>query len=346
LILMSPAASGQDVARVVRTIREMGCESQPLIVGQYKAVGILGNDVHVDAAQLKKLPRVLRVVPASQPYRRASREWHPEPTIVALGNGTRFGDREIVLVAGPCAVESRDHMLEVAHQVRAAGATVLRGGVFKPRTSPYAFQGLGPRGLEFLAEARAQTGLAVVTEALDSETVDAVAECADIIQIGSRNMQNSSLLRRAGQTGKPILLKRGMAATIDELLLSAEYILAEGNPNVILCERGIRGFDGHTRNVLDVAAVPVIHQLSHLPVIVDPSHATGARDMVIPMALAAVAAGADGLMVEVHPDPDRALSDGAQSLRPDQFNGLVGQVKSVAAAIGRNVASALPVGAT
>jgi 3-deoxy-7-phosphoheptulonate synthase len=342
LVVMSPAASEHEVARVVQTIVAMGYQAQPIPAVQRMAVGVIGSDGRIDSGRLEALPGVLQVVPITRPYKRASREWCPEPTVVELGNGTRIGGSDVALVAGPCSVESREQILDIAHRLRASGATVLRGGAFKPRSSPYTFQGLGHRGLDFLAEARTQTGLAVVTEALDSETVDAVAECADIIQIGSRNMQNSALLRRAGQTGKPILLKRGMAATIDELLLSAEYILAEGNPHVILCERGIRGFDGHTRNVLDVAAVPVIHQLSHLPVIVDPSHATGARDKVIPMALASVAAGADGLMIEVHPDPDRALSDGVQSLRPDQFDDLVGQVKRIAAAIGRNVASALP----
>jgi 3-deoxy-7-phosphoheptulonate synthase len=346
LVVMVPGASEQDVARVVQVALALGCQAHPLVDAQRIAIGVIGIDTDPDLTRLEALPGVLEVLPIAQPYKRASSEWRSEPTIVHVGNGVRVGGSELVLVAGPCSVESREQILELARHVRDAGATVLRGGAFKPRTSPYTFQGLGEKGLEFLAEARAQTGLAIVTEALDSDTVAAVADCSDIIQIGSRNMQNSTLLRRAGRTGKPILLKRGMAATIDELLLSAEYILAEGNPNVILCERGIRGFDRHTRNVLDVAAVPVIHQLSHLPVIVDPSHATGARNLVIPMALAAVAAGADGLMVEVHPDPDRALSDGPQSLRPDQFDDLVSQVARVATAIGRNLASTLPVGVT
>jgi 3-deoxy-7-phosphoheptulonate synthase len=240
-------------------------------------------------------------------------------------------------MAGPCSVESREQILEIAHRLRASGATVLRGGAFKPRTSPYAFQGLGTKGLELLAEARAQTGLAIVTEALETDTLPAVAEYADIIQIGARNMQNYPLLRRAGQTGKPILLKRGLSATIKELLLSAEYILAEGNPHVILCERGIRSFDDQTRNLLDLTAIPVVKALSHLPIIADPSHGTGVRAKVTPMARAAVAAGADGLMIEVHPDPDHARSDGAQSLWPDQFDELVTQVALIAEAIGRRI---------
>jgi len=244
-------------------------------------------------------------------------------------------------MAGPCSVESESQILEIARRMRDAGATILRGGAFKPRTSPYAWQGLGVKGLELLALARAETGLAVVTEALEPETVDVVAEYADIIQIGARNMQNYPLLRRAGRTGKPILLKRGLAATINELLLSAEYILAEGNPHVILCERGVRGFDEHTRNLLDLTAIPVVHALSHLPIIADPSHGTGVRAKVTPMARAAVAAGADGLIIEVHPQPDRALSDGMQSLYPEQFDELLRQVGIIAEAIGRRVTPAL-----
>jgi len=245
-------------------------------------------------------------------------------------------------MAGPCSVESEEQILEIAHRVRAAGATVLRGGAFKPRTSPYAWQGLGVKGLELLARAREATGLAVVTEALEPDTVDIVAEHADIIQIGARNMQNYPLLRRAGRTGKPVLLKRGPAATITELLLAAEYILAEGNDQVILCERGIRGFDTHTRNLLDLTAIPVVHSLSHLPIIADPSHGTGVRAKVIPMARAAIAAGADGLIIEVHPDPDRALSDGAQSLAPEHFDELMAQIRPIAEAIGRSLVPALP----
>ena len=245
-------------------------------------------------------------------------------------------------MAGPCSVESESQILTAARQVRAAGAAILRGGAYKPRSSPYTFQGLGAKGLELLSKAREETGLLVVTEAIDPEGVDLVAEYADIIQIGARNMQNFSLLKRAGRAGKPVLLKRGMAATITELLLSAEYLLAEGNQNVILCERGIRSFDPATRNVLDLTAVPVVQALSHLPIIADPSHGTGRRDKVMPMARAAIAAGADGIMVEVHPEPDRALSDGDQSLYPDQFADLIRQARLIAEAIGRRIAEPLP----
>jgi 3-deoxy-7-phosphoheptulonate synthase len=340
LVVMTHDASEADVGRVVSAIKDMGYDARPIPGRQRTAVGLIGNDGRVDSARLEALPNVLQVIHVTQPYKQVSREWRAEPTIVELFNGTRIGGDEIVLMAGPCSVESQEQILDVAHRLRAAGATILRGGAFKPRTSPYAWQGLGVRGLELLAEARAQTGMAIVTEALETETVAAVAEYADIIQIGARNMQNYPLLRRAGKTGKPILLKRGLSATIRELLLSAEYILAEGNGQVILCERGIRSFDDQTRNLLDLTAIPVVKSLSHLPIIADPSHGTGIRAKVIPMARAAVAAGADGLMIEVHPDPDRALSDGAQSLWPHQFEELVGQVDAIAEAIGRTLVGA------
>ncbi len=244
-------------------------------------------------------------------------------------------------MAGPCSVESEGQILEIAHRLREAGATILRGGAFKPRTSPYSFQGLGEQALRFLARAREETGLAIVTEAIDPDGVEMVAEYADIVQIGARNMQNYSLLRSAGRAGRPVLLKRGMAATLTELLLSAEYIVAEGNGQVILCERGVRSFDSHTRNLLDLTAIPVIKSLSHLPIIADPSHGTGLRAKVIPMARAAIAAGADGLMVEVHPAPDHALSDGAQSLYPEQFAELMEQIRVISEAIGRRLVPSL-----
>jgi 3-deoxy-7-phosphoheptulonate synthase len=305
---------------------------------QRTAIGLIGNDGKVDSGRLEALPDVLQIIHVSQPYKQVSREWRAEPTVIELANGTVVGGNDVVLMAGPCSVESEEQILAIAHRLRAAGVTILRGGAFKPRTSPYAFQGLGVEGLELLARARSETGMAIVTEALETETVDVVAEYTDIIQIGARNMQNYPLLRRAGRTGKPILLKRGLAATINELLLSAEYILAEGNERVILCERGVRGFDEHTRNLLDLTAIPVVQSLSHLPIIADPSHGTGVRAKVTPMARAAVAAGADGLLIEVHPNPDRALSDGAQSLWPDQFDALVQQVGIIAEAIGRRLA--------
>jgi 3-deoxy-7-phosphoheptulonate synthase len=315
----------------------MGYDARPIPGKQRTAIGLIGNDGKVDSGRLESLPGVLQVIHVTQPYKQVSREWRPESTIVHLENGTRIGGGDVTLIAGPCSVESERQIIEIAHAVRDAGATVLRGGAFKPRTSPYAFQGLGHEGLKLLARARAETGLAIVTEVLESELVDLVAEYADILQIGARNMQNYPLLRRAGRCGKPVLVKRGLAATIKELLLSAEYILAEGNDQVILCERGIRGFDENTRNILDLAAVPVIQSLSHLPIIVDPSHGTGVRAKVAPMALAGVAAGADGLIIEVHPDPDHALSDGAQSLWPHQFSALVQQIHAVAQAVGRDV---------
>ena len=341
LVVMSHAAAEADVRRVIDVIQEMGYEGRPIPGRQRTAIGLIGNDGKVDSSRLEALPEVLQVIHVTQPYKQVSREWREEPTIIELGNGTRIGGTDVVLMAGPCSVESTEQIVGIAHRLRQAGATVLRGGAFKPRTSPYAFQGLGVKGLEMLSVARAETGLAIVTEALETEMVEIVAKHADIIQIGARNMQNYPLLRRAGRTGKPILLKRGLAATIKELLLSAEYILAEGNQQVILCERGIRSFDDQTRNLLDLTAIPVVQALSHLPIIADPSHGTGVRAKVIPMARAAVAAGADGLIVEVHPQPDRALSDGAQSLWPEQFDELAAQVSDIAEAIGRTIA-ALP----
>jgi 3-deoxy-7-phosphoheptulonate synthase len=337
LVVMSHGAPEEDIRRVIRTIEEMGYEARPIPGAQRTAIGLIGNDGRVDSSRLESLASVLQVIHVSQPYKQVSREWKAENTVVELPNGTRIGGSEIVLMAGPCSVESETQILTTARLVKEGGATVLRGGAFKPRTSPYAFQGLGLKGLQLLAKARAETGLAVVTEALEPDTVEAVAEYADIVQIGARNMQNYPLLRKAGKCGKPVLIKRGLAATIKELLLSAEYVLAEGNPDVILCERGIRSFDDQTRNLLDLTAIPVVQALSHLPIIADPSHGTGVRAKVTPMARAAVAAGADGLMLEVHPDPDRALSDGGQSLYPAQFDSLVQEVTAIAEAIGRSI---------
>ncbi|MBI4410784.1 MAG: 3-deoxy-7-phosphoheptulonate synthase [Gemmatimonadetes bacterium] len=342
LVVMAHTATSDDIRRVVETIEDMGYEARPMPGKQRTAVGLVGNDGRVDSSRLEALPGVLQVIHVTQPYKQVSREWRPEPTVIDLPNGTRIGAEDVVLMAGPCSVESEEQILAIAHRLRVAGATVLRGGAFKPRTSPYSFQGLGVKGLELLARAREETGLAIVTEALEPETVELVADYADIIQIGARNMQNYPLLKRAGRVGKPVLLKRGLAATIKELLLSAEYIVSEGNGQVILCERGVRSFDDHTRNMLDLTAIPVVHALSHLPIIADPSHGTGLRSKVIPMGRAAVAAGADGLMIEVHPDPDHALSDGAQSLWPDQFDELVAQIRLIAEAIGRQLASPLP----
>ncbi|HET6230278.1 MAG TPA: 3-deoxy-7-phosphoheptulonate synthase [Longimicrobiaceae bacterium] len=334
-------ATPQEIDGVVATIRELGYEAAPIPGKQRTAIGLVGNDGKVNSDRIESLPGVMQVIHVSQPYKQVSREWRDEPTIVELANGTRIGGSDVVVMAGPCSVESEAQIVGIAHRLRAAGATILRGGAFKPRTSPYSFQGMGEAGLKLLAKAREETGMAIVTEALDSESLDLVAEYADVVQIGARNMQNFSLLRRAGRAGKPVLLKRGMAATVKDLLLSAEYILAEGNGQVILCERGVRGFDTHTRNLLDLTAIPVVHSLSHLPIIADPSHGTGLRAKVIPMARAAVAAGADGLMIEVHPDPERAMSDGAQSLFPNQFDELMDQIAAIAGAIGRELAPTL-----
>ena len=336
LIVMRNNASAEQIHSVVRVVKEMGYDATPIPGGQRTAIGIIGNDGGISSDRLAGLEGVLELIPVTQPYKQVSREWQDENTVVSLPNGTKIGGSDLVLMAGPCSVENEREILDIAHRVKDVGATVLRGGAFKPRSSPYSFQGLGLQGLEFLARAREETGLAVVTEALDPDGVDLVVKYADIVQIGARNMQNYALLRSAGRAGKPVLLKRGMSATIDELLLAAEYILAEGNPDVILCERGIRSFDTHTRNLFDLAAIPVVKSLSHLPIIADPSHGTGIRSKVTPMGRAAVAAGADGLIVEVHPNPPKAMSDGAQSLYPEQFTKLVDEVKVIARAIGRN----------
>jgi 3-deoxy-7-phosphoheptulonate synthase len=343
LVVMQHGAAQEEIQRVMQTIEDMGYQARAMPGAQRTAIGLVGNDGRVDASRLAALPGVKEIIHVTQPYKQVSREWKQENTVIQLPGGLVLGGEDVVVMAGPCSVESEEQILTAARIVREAGAAILRGGAFKPRSSPYTFQGLGVKGLKVLAKAREETGLLVVTEAMDAEGVAAVEEYGDIIQIGARNMQNFSLLKRAGRARKPVLLKRGLAATIQELLLSAEYVLAEGNHQVILCERGIRGFDSTTtRNVFDLTAIGVVHELSHLPIIADPSHATGRRDMVIPMARAAVAAGADGIIVEVHPQPDRALSDGAQSLYPDQFAEMMRQIRVIAEAIRRGVAEPLP----
>jgi 3-deoxy-7-phosphoheptulonate synthase len=338
LIVMRHDASPEDVRRVVTTIEEMGYEARPMPGRQRTTVGLVGNDGRVDGARVQALPGVAEVIYVTKPYKQVSREWKPESTVIRLANGLTIGGPEVVVMAGPCSVESESQIMAAAEAVRAAGATVLRGGAFKPRSSPYSFQSLGREALRLLAKAREATGLLIVTEAMDPDQVEEVADIADIVQIGARNMQNYTLLRRVGRCGKPVLLKRGMAATVQDLLLSAEYILAEGNPDVILCERGLRGFDTVTRNLFDVTAIPVVHHLSHLPIVADPSHGTGRRDLVPPMARAALAAGADGLIIEVHPAPERALSDGAQSLDPGEFALMMQDIGRIAEAIGRSLA--------
>ena len=337
LVVMQHDATAKDVDRVVSIIEEMGYQARPMPGAQRTAVGLVGNDGRVDASRIEALPGVAQIIHVTQPYKQVSREWRAENTVVELGHGVTVGGDSVVVIGGPCSVESEEQIMSAARIVKAAGGTALRGGAFKPRSSPYSFQGLGEKGLELLGRAGKETGLPVVTEAMDAEGAHLVAEVADCIQIGARNMQNYSLLKTVGKLKKPVLLKRGMAATINDLLLSAEYILAEGNEQVILCERGVRSFDPAARNMFDLTAIPIVHRLSHLPIIADPSHGTGLRDKVIPMARAAVAAGADGVMIEVHPEPDRALSDGAQSLYPDQFTQLVGELRAVATAIGRSI---------
>ena len=345
LVVMRQGATQQEIERVVKTIEDMGYKARPMPGGQRTAIGLVGNDGRVDGSRIEALAGVTEIIHVSKPYKQVSREWHEENTIVTIAPGVTFGGTSVQVIAGPCSVESEQQIVAAARAVKAAGATALRGGAFKPRSSPYAFQGLGRKGLELLALARRETGLSIVTEALDEEGANLVAEHADCIQVGARNMQNYSLLRAVGRMKKPVLLKRGMAATITDLLLSAEYILAEGNDQVILCERGIRSFDTATRNLFDLTAIPIVQRLSHLPIIADPSHGTGLRDKVTPMARAAVASGADGIMVEVHPNPERALSDGAQSLYPEQFEALVRELRAIAAAIGRNIGT-LPAAGT
>jgi 3-deoxy-7-phosphoheptulonate synthase len=344
LVVMERGATAEQVHEVARRIEAMGLQSRTLTGRQRTAVAVLGNESSVDAGRFADLGGIKACVPISEPYRQAAREWQPENTVVRLATGVAIGGDEVVVMAGPCSVESERQIIETARRVRDAGATVLRGGAFKPRTSPYSFQGLGEPGLLWLAQARSETGLAVVTEVMDTESVDLVARHADVLQVGARNMQNFSLLRRVGRAGKPVLLKRGYAATVSELLQAAEYLLAEGNEQVILCERGVRGFDGATRFVLDLAAIPLVHRLSHLPIVADPSHGTGIRGKVLPMARAAVAAGADGLLIEVHPAPERALSDGDQSISPEEFLELMRQCRAIADVVGRRIAEPAEVG--
>ena len=337
LVVMQHGATTAQVDAVCDAITEMGYTPAPMPGEQRTAVGLVGNDGPVDGAAIGAMPGVAQIIYVTKAYKQVSREWKADNTAVTIAPGVTFGGSDIVIVAGPCSVETETQIVTAARAVRAAGGAALRGGAFKPRSSPYSFQGLGTKGLDLLALAKRETGLAIVTEAMDEEGAHLVAGVADMIQIGARNMQNYSLLRAVGRIGKPVLLKRGMSATISDLLLSAEYILAEGNPHVVLCERGVRGFDSATRNLFDLTAIPLVQRMSHLPVVADPSHGTGIRAMVTPMARAAVAAGADGIIVEVHPTPDRALSDGAQSLYPEQFVQLVTELRAIAKAIGRAI---------
>jgi 3-deoxy-7-phosphoheptulonate synthase len=336
LVVMKPHASEAEVEAVVEKIRALGLVPHPIPGAQRVAIGITGNKGGLEPGQFVTLPGVADAIRVSQPFKLVSREVKAEDTVLDVG-GVPIGGKALAVIAGPCSVESREQLLEAAHAVKAAGARFLRGGAFKPRTSPYEFQGLAEEGLKLLALAREQTGLKIVTEVVDVETLPVVADYADVLQVGARNMQNYSLLKALGDLRRPVLLKRGPSATIKEWLMAAEYLLSRGNYQVALCERGIRTFETMTRNTLDLNAVPVLKALTHLPVLVDPSHGIGVRAHVPAMARAGVAAGADGIIVEVHPRPDRALSDGAQSLTPPEFGELMRQVGTIASAIGRSV---------
>jgi len=335
IIVMRHDATAKQIAEVVTRVEARGLRVNISRGEERTLIGVIGDDRPIDGTQFEALDGVEKTVPILKPFKLASREMHPPDTLVPL-DGMKVGGPQIAIIAGPCSVESREQLLETAFAVKEAGAVALRGGAYKPRSSPYSFQGMGEKGLELLAEAREATGLPVVTEAMSPEQVPLVSRYADVIQIGARNMQNYSLLNCVGESGRTVLLKRGMMATIEELLMSAEYILAQGNSRVILCERGIRTFEKYTRNTTDINAVPVLKQMTHLPVILDPSHSTGKWEYVTAVARSAIAAGADGLIVEVHPHPEEALSDGGQSLRPEKFAELVKQVRRVAEAVGRS----------
>ena len=345
MIIVTTAAITPDALdRLVRHVEDAGLRVH-VSRGEHRTiVGCIGDERQLDPARLSSLEGVERVMPVLKPYKLASREFHVGATVVSLGDaaGTTIGGREITVIAGPCSVEGHDMLFETAHAVQASGARLLRGGAFKPRSSPYAFQGMGEPGLQLLADVRASTGLPVVTEVLDPRQVELVASYADVLQIGARNMQNFALLSEVGRSHRPVLLKRGLSGTITELLMAAEYIMAQGNGNVILCERGIRTYETATRNTLDIAAIPVLKRETHLPVIVDPSHAGGRADLVMPLAMAAIAAGADGLIVEVHPDPANARSDGDQSLTPSGFAAMMQAVHAIVVAVGRTMATGAP----
>lgn len=336
LILMKPDVLREDVEKVKEKIQSLGFRSHEIPGAQRIAIGITGNKGRIDPDLFKSMSGVLDAVPVSKPFKLVSREVKHEDTVVRV-DPDEIGGRVLTIIAGPCSVESRGQILEIASMLREMGVRFLRGGAFKPRSSPYAFQGLKADGLEFLREAAEKTGMHIVTEVKDTETLSLVAEYADVLQVGARNMHNFSLLEKIGEMNKPVLLKRGLSATVEELLMAAEYIVARGNYNVILCERGIRTFETYTRNTLDLNAVPLVKKLSHLPILVDPSHGTGAWELVSPMAQAAVAAGADGLVIEVHPDPERALSDGFQSLRPDTFRRLMDRLQELAPLMGKSL---------
>ncbi len=343
LIVMKAQATEAEVRAVCEKIESLGFRAHSIPGAQRTAIGITGNQGAVETGTFDEMAGVQEVIRVSKPYKLVSRDVKPDNTIIRFpGSSVTIGEAGLAIIAGPCAIESRDQAFRIAERVARAGAQFFRGGAYKPRTSPYSFQGLGEEGLQIMAEIRERFGLLIVTEAVDYESLDLVDKYADMIQLGARNMQNFSLLKRAGRARKPVLLKRGISATLEEFLMAAEYVMSEGNYNVVLCERGVRTFIDHTRNTLDLSVIPAVQRLSHLPIIADPSHGTGKREKVTPLARAAVAVGADGLIVEVHHDPDRALSDGMQSLYPEQFEMLMQQVRQIAAVLGRSVAAGAP----
>jgi 3-deoxy-7-phosphoheptulonate synthase len=340
LVVMNANATEAQIRSVCERIESLGLRAHPIPGSLRTAIGITGNAGAVDVGAIESLPGVVECIPVSKPYKLVSRDAKAENTVVRIATPRGevcVGGTNVTIVAGPCAIESREQARAIAQAVSGAGARLFRGGAYKPRTSPYSFQGLGEAGLKILAEVREEFGLGIVTEAVDNESLDLVEKYADVIQIGARNMQNFSLLKRAGHSRKPVLLKRGMAATLDEFLMAAEYLLADGNYNVILCERGVRTFSDHTRNTLDLSVIPAVQKRSHLPILVDPSHGTGRRQKVLPLSRAAVAAGADGLLVEVHNEPEKALSDGIQSIEPEEFEELMRQVRQIAGVVGRTL---------
>lgn len=336
IIVMKSKASLKEVSKVLKEVNKLGFKAHLSRGKERTIIGLIGNGRQVFPDYFEVFSGVEKAVPILRPFKLASKEFKPQKSVIRL-SGVSIGDENVVVMAGPCAIESRQQILETAHAVQEAGAKILRGGAFKPRTSPYSFQGLKEKGLEYLLEAKQKTGLAVVTEVMAPEQVSMVGKIADIFQIGTRNMQNYALLEAVGKFNKPVLLKRGMMATLEEFLMAAEYILSSGNARVILCERGIRTFEKYTRNTLDLTAIPLLNQLSHLPVCIDPSHGTGMRSLVIPVSKAAVAAGADGLLIEVHPNPEKALSDGAQSLDFKGFSQLIEELKPIARAVKRKI---------
>ncbi|MGD0402282.1 MAG: 3-deoxy-7-phosphoheptulonate synthase [Candidatus Acidiferrales bacterium] len=340
LVVMQSQATAEQIRAVCDRIESLGYKAHPIPGSGRTAIGITGNTGTVDIASVESMPGVTECIPVSKPYKLVSRDVKEENTVVRIP--TRLGDvvfggTEVAMVAGPCAVESREQAFQIAKHVKAAGVRLFRGGAYKPRTSPYSFQGLGEPGMKILAQVRDEFGLGIVTEAIDNESLDLVEKYADVIQIGARNMQNFSLLKRAGRSQKPVLLKRGMSATLDEFLMAAEYLMSEGNYKVILCERGVRTFSDYTRNTLDLSIVPAVQRRSHLPIVVDPSHGTGRRNKVLPLSRAAVAVGANGLLVEVHHDPDHALSDGPQSILPEELEQLILEVRQIAGVLGRTI---------